>query len=364
MSILATPSPASPLAARFARRAGLRARRERWLHACLRLAAVFLALLALAMPLFLLASARLAPGWTDAVLPLLAGSFKAAIFALCVALPLGLGAAIWCARFAPARWRALLKPLFELFEAVPSVVLGLAAALLLAPWLARQVLSLVLFVALLAPLAVIAGLLWQRLAPPRWQALQAAQEVVLLLPLLLALALLALWCGGQLADTVFAALLQPQTPWNGLVVGLVLGLAVMPTVFTLAEDALFAVPAELALGAQALGATRWQALWRLVLPVAAPGIAAAALLGFSRALGETLIVLMASGNTPLLDASPLTGLRSIAANLALEAPQAGPGSAHYGLLLWSALLLFALCLLFNAAAEVVRRRLRRRLAGL
>lgn len=364
MSVPATALPGTALAARFAQRARLRARRDRWLRLGLGLAAALLSALALAMPLFLLGSARIAPGWAQSVLPLLAGSFKAAIGALLVAIPLGLGAAIWCARFAAPVWRGLLKPLFELFEAVPAVVLGLIAALLFAPWLARHVVSLALFIAAVVPVLVATGLLWQWLAPRRWQAALAGHDVVLLLPVLVVLGIVAICAGDALARHVVAALVQPQTPWNTLVIGLVLGLAVMPTIFSLAEDALFAVPAELALGAQALGATRWQALRRLLLPVAAPGIAAALLLGFSRALGETMIVLMASGNTPLLDASPLTGLRSIAANLALEAPEAAPGSARYGLLLFAALLLFGLCLLFNALAERVRSRLRERLAGL
>lgn len=364
MSGSATPSSATALAVRFAQRASLRARRDRWLRLGLGLAAALLAALALAIPLFLLGSARIAPGWAEAVLPLLAGSFKAAICALLVAVPLGLGAAIWCARFAVPAWRAVLKPLFELFEAVPAVVLGLIAALLFAPWLARHVVSLALFVAAVVPVLAAFGLLWQRLAPRRWQTAFAGHDVVLLLPVLVVLGFLAVSAGDALATSAVAAFVQPQTPWNALVVGLVLGLAVVPTIFSLAEDALFAVPNEFALGAQALGATRWQALRRLLLPVAAPGIAAALLLGFSRALGETMIVLMASGNTPLLDASPLTGLRSIAANLALEAPEAAPGSARYGLLLFAALLLFGLCLLFNALAERVRSRLRERLVGL
>lgn len=364
MPVPASVSPASSLAARYAQRAALRARRERWLRACLGLAAALLAALAIALPLFLFASARTGPGWRETLVPLLAGSLKAAFYALLVAIPLGLGSAIWCARFAPPRWRALLKPLFELFEAVPAVVLGLVAAVLLAPWLARHVLAFAVFAAALAPTLALAGLVWHRAAPLRWQRATAGQEVWLALPLLIALAAAALALGDACADTVVAAALQPQSPWNALVIGILLGLAVMPTVFTLAEDALFAVPAELALGAQALGATRWQALWHLLLPVAAPGIAAALLLGFSRALGETMIVLMASGNTPLVDASPLNGLRSIAANLALEAPEAVPGGNHYGLLLLSALLLFGICLLLNGIAEHVRGRLRHRLAGL
>lgn len=364
MPVPAPTCPASPLALRFVQRARLRARRERWARRGLAAAAALLGLLVMAMPLFLLASADTGGGWRDLLLPLLAGSIKAAFYALLIAIPLGLGSAIWCARFAAPPLRRLLKPLFELFEAVPAVVLGLIAALVLAPWLARQVLALAIFLALL-PLALAAcGIAWQRLASPEWRRRLQGRESWLLVPPLLLLAGLALQCGAWLDGAAIDALLRPATPWNGLVIGLMLGLAVMPTIFTLAEEALFAVPVELASAAQALGATRWQALWRLVLPVAAPGVLAAVLLGFSRALGETMIVLMASGNTPLLDASPLSGLRSIAANLALEAPEASGGSAHFGQLLYSALLLFVLCLALNTLAEIVRARLRRRLAGL
>ena len=364
MSVPAASFPPDSLTARFAARTARRQWRERWLGRGLRGLSLLLALLLLALPLFLLLNARIEDAWRDALLPLLAGSFKAALYAMLVALPLGLGAAIWCARFATPGLRGLLKPVFELFEAVPAVVLGLIAALLLAPWLAQRVLGLVLLLALLPLLALAVGWLWQRLAPASWQRFWRGREIWLLLPPTALLVPLALSLGQAPLFAAFATLLQPASPWNGLVIGLMLGLATMPVVFTLAEDALFAVPADLAAGAQALGATRWQALWRLVLPVAAPSIAAAVLLGFSRALGETMIVLMASGNTPLLQASPLSGLRSVAANLALEAPEAIRGSVHYGQLLFSALLLFGLCLLLNALAEGVRARLRQRLAGI
>jgi phosphate transport system permease protein len=360
MSVPAAHLSPLSLTERFAQRA----RRRQWRERCLRLAlggaALLLGLLVIAMPLFLLASASTGTQWRAALLPLLAGTLKAAGFALLVAVPLGLGSAIWCARFATPRLRAALKPLFELFEAVPAVVLGLIAALILAPWLVSRVAALALFVALLPLLLAACGWAWQVLAPLSWQRRLRGREVWLLAAPLLALAALCL----ALGENLDLALLQPQTPWNGLVVGLMLGLAVMPTIFTLAEDALFGVPPGLAAAAQALGATRWQALWRLVLPVAAPGVAAALLLGASRALGETMIVLMASGNTPLLDASPLSGLRSIAADLALQAPEAVAGSPAYGLLLRSALLLFGLCLLLNVLAEWVRGRLRARLAEL
>lgn len=355
---------AAPLSERALVRLPSRLRREWALRVLVTCAAVAVVAAVIGIPLFLFVDAGIgvAP-WLE-LWPLLVGSFKAALFALVFAFPLALAAAAWCARFARPRMRAWLKPAFELFEAVPAVVLGLVAAVTLAPWFASRVLAFVAFLALAPPVLAAAGAAWQSLAPRAWQRRCDGREIWLALPVLAALAAFAIVIGEPLAALVPAALAQPSTPWNALLVGIVLGLAVMPTVFSLAEDALFAVPASLADGASALGATRWQALTRLILHAASPGIVAAALLGFSRALGETMIVLMASGNTPVAGADPLTGLRSVAANLALEAPEAMPGGAHYQFLLTSALVLVGACFVLNAIAEGVRGRLRRRYAAL
>lgn len=147
---------------------------------------------------------------------------------------------------------------------------------------------------------------------------------------------------------------------NALIVGAAMGFAVMPSVYALAEDALSGVPSSLAEGAQALGATRWQTLWRVVLPAASPGIFSAVMIGAGRAVGETMIVLMASGNAALMTLNPLDGLRSLAATIAIELPEAGPGGVHYQLLLLAALALFLFTFLVNTLAELVRTRLRRR----
>ncbi|MGD7651440.1 ABC transporter permease subunit, partial [Ralstonia pseudosolanacearum] len=93
----------------------------------------------------------------------------------------------------------------------------------------------------------------------------------------------------------------------------------------LAEDALSDIPTTLMEGAQALGASRWQALWKVALPTAGPGIFSAVMIGAGRAVGETMIVLMASGNTALFSASPFEGLRSLSAAIAIELPEATPG---------------------------------------
>ncbi|EWG98153.1 ABC transporter permease subunit, partial [Halomonas sp. BC04] len=147
---------------------------------------------------------------------------------------------------------------------------------------------------------------------------------------------------------------------NALIVGLAMGFAVMPSIYALAEDALSGVPSSLGEGAQAMGATRWQTLWKVVLPAAAPGVFAAVMIGAGRAVGETMIVLMASGNAALMSLSPLEGMRSMAAGIAIELPEAVPGSDSYRLLILAALLLFLFTFLVNTLAEVVRSRLRRR----
>ncbi|MCU7372939.1 hypothetical protein PEC18_19305 [Paucibacter sp. O1-1] len=239
------------------------------------------------------------------------------------------------------------------------MVLGLVASVTVAPWLARHVVSVAAFAALLPVALGAVGLAWPS-APAGWRRRATGYEPWLCVPVIAGVAL-AVWLIGS-GITHALGVGEPATPQNLLLVGIVLGLAVMP-MLTLAEDALF-VPAHLTDGALALGAFRWQALVRLVVPAAALGLFAAVLLCLSRALGETMIVPMAKGNTPDATGNPFVGLRAISANLALEAPEAVPGSAHYRLLLTSALLLFVLCFILNSVADAACVRLRRRLAGL
>ena len=100
---------------------------------------------------------------------------------------------------------------------------------------------------------------------------------------------------------------------------------VIPIIFTLAEDALSSVPHSMTAASMALGASRWQTLWRVVLPSASPGIFAAVMIGFGRAVGETMVFLMATGNTALIDWSPFNGMRTLSANIAEEIPEAAVG---------------------------------------
>ena len=147
---------------------------------------------------------------------------------------------------------------------------------------------------------------------------------------------------------------------NAMVVGIIMGFAIIPIIYTVSEDALSSVPNTLRSAAYGAGATPWQTAVRVVLPVAASGIFSACMIGFGRAAGETMIVLMAAGNTPILEWNIFSGLRTLSANIAVELPEAAVGSTHYRVLYLSALVLFAITFLVNTTAEIVRLRFRKR----
>ena len=147
---------------------------------------------------------------------------------------------------------------------------------------------------------------------------------------------------------------------NSIIIAVGLGFAVIPIIFTIADDALGNVPRSLSAASLALGASRWQTVWKVVVPSASPGIFAAVMIGMGRAVGETMIVLMAAGNTPILDWSLFNGMRTLSANIAVEIPEAPHGGTLYRILFLSALLLFAFTFVLNTAAELVRERLRKK----
>ena len=147
---------------------------------------------------------------------------------------------------------------------------------------------------------------------------------------------------------------------NAMIVGFVMGFAIVPIIYTLAEDALAAVPGQLREGSLGTGATPWQTATRIIIPTAMSGIFGAMMVGLGRAVGETMIVLMAAGNTPLLEWNAFNGFRTLSANIAVELPEAVRDSTHYRTLFLAALVLFAMTFLINTFAEVVRRRFRAR----
>ncbi|MBL9032217.1 MAG: ABC transporter permease subunit [Phycisphaerae bacterium] len=166
--------------------------------------------------------------------------------------------------------------------------------------------------------------------------------------------------GLDARDFVFG----PYSQRNTLVVGLIMGFAVIPIIYTIAEDAMSSVPASLRSASLGAGATPWQTAVRVVLPVAASGIFSAAMIGLGRAVGETMIVVMATGNTPSMDWNVFSGFRTLSANIAVELPEAPKDSTHYRVLFLCGLVLFGLTFVINTTAEVCRQYFRRRNAAL
>jgi phosphate transport system permease protein len=170
----------------------------------------------------------------------------------------------------------------------------------------------------------------------------------------------ALFFHGSFKLWLGQALAVPYDQRNCVIIAFGLGFAVIPIIFSIAEDSLSTVPHTLTAASMALGASRWQTLWRIILPSGSPGIFAGIMIGFGRAVGETMIVLMATGNTPILSWNPFNGMRTLAANIAVELPEAPKDETLYRVLFLCAVLLFVFTFTLNTAAELVRQYLRKR----
>jgi phosphate transport system permease protein len=150
---------------------------------------------------------------------------------------------------------------------------------------------------------------------------------------------------------------------NAINAGIALGITIIPIIFTIAEDAMSSVPRSLRDAATALGANRWQVAVTMVLPAALPGIAAGVVLGFGRAIGETMIVLMASGNAAILSANPADSIRTLSATVAAELAEVVFGGGHYAVLFFIGTLLFVFTFLVNLGGDLVLHRLKERVQG-
>ena len=305
--------------------------------------------------------------------PLAFGTLKAAFYAMLLAVPLSILGAIYTAQFMAPRMRQAVKPVIEIMEALPTVVLGFLAGLWLAPYVEKHLPGLFAVALALPPALLLAAWLWRHtpLSLRRW--VPDGWEAALLLPWVAAVTWAGVAASGPLEDWLFGGDMRlwltkemgiPFDQRNAIVVGLAMGFAVIPTIFSIAEDAIFGVPRHLIHGSLALGATPWQTLVRVVLLTASPGIFSAIMIGLGRAVGETMIVLMATGNTPVMDFSPFQGFRTLSANIAVELPESEVGSTHYRVLFLGGLVLFVATFVLNTAAEMVRQRLRRRYSSL
>jgi len=301
--------------------------------------------------------------------PLVFGTLKGTFYALFFAVPLALFAAVYVSEFMHPNVKAHVKPVVEIMAALPSVVLGFLAGLWLAPMVERIVPGLFLM-PLVVPLAILAALAaWHAFPFGIRRRLRPGMELGLLVPVVVVGTWIAFLLGGLVEHTLLggsyrgwllSALGLTYDQRNSLVVGIAMGFAVIPIIFTIAEDSLANVPQHLRAGSLALGATRWQTAIRIVLPTASPGIFSAIMIGFGRAVGETMIVLMATGNTPVMDWSIFNGFRALSANIAVELPEAPEGGTLFRVLFLAALLLFGLTFAVNTVAELVRLRLRRK----
>ena len=301
------------------------------------------------------------------LVPLILGTAKGTFYALLFALPLAILAAIYTAEFASPRVRGLVKPSVEVMASLPSVILGFLAGLWLAPLLESHLLGTLLLLPTVPTVVLAAAWGWQY-APEAWvRQVARVGEIYLLGAVTLLVAWLAYALGPVFEDLAFdghflrwlrqdAGVGYDQR--NCLVVGFAMGFAVVPLVFTICEDALSSVPSHLRAGSLALGATPWQTAIKVVLPMALPGIFSASMIGLGRAVGETMIVLMATGNTPIMDWNIFNGMRTISANIAVELPEAPHQGTLYRVLFLSGLLLFIATFLINSLAEIVRQRLR------
>jgi phosphate transport system permease protein len=228
---------------------------------------------------------------TYGTLALLLGTASVTGFAVLMAVPLSLGAAIYIAEFAGPRARELWKILIELLAAIPSVVWG--------------------------------------------------------------------FIGLSIMNPLIIELFDVPVGLNILNAGVILGLMAAPIMTTIAEDALKAVPDTYREAAEAQGATRWQVIWRVILPASRNGLMAAVLLGVGRGFGETMAVLMASGHSINIPGSPFDSVRALTATIAAELGETAQGSEHYQALFTLGILLFAVTFVINLTADLVVRGIRK-----
>jgi phosphate transport system permease protein len=229
------------------------------------------------------------------IMPLITGSLIVTLGAAMVAVPFGLGTAIFIAEISPRWMREMLKPLVELLGGLPSVMLGFLGILIFAPYV----------------------------------------RILLALP----------------------------TGLSALTGSLLLGAIAIPTVVSVAEDALDSVPRAYREGAWALGATQWQTIWRVTLPAARSGVLTAVMLGIGRAIGETMTVMMVTGNAPIMATylgALISPVRTMTATIAAEMGEVATGSIHYHVLFFIGIVLFFVSLVVNITASAIIFRQRKR----
>ena len=301
--------------------------------------------------------------------PLAFGTLKGALYALFFAIPISIFGAICVSQFMHPSLRNTIKPIIEIMAALPSVVLGFLAGLWLAPIIEKIIPAVFTIPIVLTMFTLITVGIWHYVPRGIKGKFKPGSELFILLPVIILGILVSLWLNGPIESAIFggsykewfySVLGLQYDQRNSLIVGFAMGFAVIPIIFTISEDALSSVPKHMTAGSLALGANRWQTAIRVILPTASPGIFSAVMIGLGRAIGETMIVLMATGNTPIMDWSLFNGFRALSANIAVEIPEAPHGGTLYRVLFLAALLLFFFTFFINTVAEIVRHRLRKK----
>jgi len=227
---------------------------------------------------------------TFGILPLFTATFIISLAAAVLAVPIGLGCSIYLSELANPKVKSYLKPVIEVMAGIPSVILGLFAALILSQWI--------------------------------------------------------------------AAIFDPDSTLNALNGAIILGIMMIPIQVTISEEAMNSVPRSLREASYALGATKWETIRRVVVPSALSGIIASIVLALGRAIGETMAVLMATGNAPQFTFDLLKSMQTMTAALANEIPEAASGSIQFQGLFAVGLVLFIFTFAVNSIADVVLARYR------
>ena len=330
--------------------------------------------------------------------PLIFGTIKATFYTMLFAVPVSLLAALFTSQFASPTISKTIKPVMEIMASLPSVVIGFIAVLWLAPIVFDKFPAILLMIFLIPSTSIIFGILWNKLPQKTRILCKPGYEFIFLMPVILFTAwfcwhfgvvferyvfayqpdltgetgMFSLWY-KQLTGAVdfeisqgnFALWWQQVTGLsyeqkNSLIVGFAMGFAVIPIIFTIAEDALSNVPKGLTSASMALGASRWQTAWKVVLPTAFPGIFSAIMVGLGRAVGETMIVLCSAGGVAIMQMNAFNGMRTLSMNLATELPEAPVGGTLYRSLFLGAFLLFIMTFVVNTIAEVIRQKIRKK----
>ncbi|MDR4506335.1 MAG: ABC transporter permease subunit [Candidatus Scalindua sp.] len=306
------------------------------------------------------------------LVPLIFGTIKGTMYAMIFAVPVAIFAALYTSQFLHKSLK-FIKPVIELMAALPSVILGFLAGLWLAPLMERIFPAIILMPFFILLSIALAFSVWKWTIPSRIKGKYGfGMEVFFLIPFILIAIYGSIEMNGAFEAIAFAGDYRqwlsdyfglPYDQRNAIVVGFAMGFAVIPIIYTIAEDAMNNVPKSLISASLALGAVPWQTAVRIVLPAASPAIFSAIMIGFGRAVGETMIVLMATGNTPIMDWNIFNGFRALAANIAVEIPEAPLGGTLYRVLFLAALLLFITTFIVNTLAELVRQRMKKKFSS-